>query len=142
MSPYHLPEYLGLSSIKSINSAIYTLSSIHYNSVQAQDALLLNSKGEVAELSSSNIFFYKGNDFLTPPLQSGCLAGIMRKNVIEALRSLKKNITETVITPKDLGKFEGCFGSNVRGLFKVQSIEDQLYSNGFELSKIENEIYR
>lgn len=142
LSTYPLQEHLGLSSIKSINSATYILSSIQYNSTQAQDALLLNTKGEIAELTSSNIFFYTGEDFVTPSLQSGCLEGIMRKNVIKALKSLKKNITETVITPKDLGKFEGCFGTNVRGLFKVQSIEGYSYTNGFELSKIENEVYR
>ena len=47
------------------------------------EVVLLNERGEVAELTSANIFAVKGDEILTPPLASGCLPGITRQVLLE-----------------------------------------------------------
>ncbi|WP_435300187.1 aminotransferase class IV [Timonella sp. A28] len=42
------------------------------------EALLLNTRGEVSEGSTSNILFEIGGELITPPLSSGCLPGVTR----------------------------------------------------------------
>ena len=45
----------------------------------AFEAILLNTRGEVAEGAGSNVFIVKGGLLLTPPLSCGLLAGITRE---------------------------------------------------------------
>lgn len=142
LSPYIVNNKFHINNIKTLNSALYVLSSLHYQSQSANDSLLINSQNEIVELCSSNIFFTSKEDYYTPCLESGCLAGIMRKNVIQYLRKKKINILETKIPFEDLSNFDGCFGSNVAGLFKIKSIENQTFKNKFDLETIENEVYR
>lgn len=47
------------------------------------DALLGNEKGHLAECTSANIFLVREGEVITPPLASGCLAGITREILLE-----------------------------------------------------------
>ena len=49
----------------------------------ADEAYLANTRGELCEGTGSNIFVERGGEILTPPLSSGCLAGITRALVLE-----------------------------------------------------------
>lgn len=63
------------------------------------DALLINSDGKIIEASSSNVFMvYDDNIIVTPGLDSGCLAGIMRMNVINACIKLGFKVYEQPLT--------------------------------------------
>ncbi len=44
-----------------------------------------NSRGEVCEGCYSNLFFVKGGRVFTPALESGCLPGVMRAEVMDRL---------------------------------------------------------
>ncbi|QAY71204.1 aminotransferase class IV [Xylanimonas protaetiae] len=47
------------------------------------EALLANTRGELCEGTGSNVFVEVGGELLTPPLDSGCLAGITRELALE-----------------------------------------------------------
>ena len=47
------------------------------------DALLENTNGEMCCGTTANIIIKRHNEFLTPPLKSGCLPGIMRQQGIK-----------------------------------------------------------
>lgn len=47
------------------------------------DALLLNERGEVAECTAANLFCVRAGQVFTPPLDSGCLAGVSRAILME-----------------------------------------------------------
>jgi branched-chain amino acid aminotransferase len=47
------------------------------------EALMANSRGELCEGTGSNVFVVSGGQVRTPPLTSGCLAGITRELVLE-----------------------------------------------------------
>ncbi len=51
----------------------------------ATEAVLANTAGELCEGTGSNILVVHGDDLVTPPLDSGCLAGITRELLLEAL---------------------------------------------------------
>ena len=62
------------------------------------DALLLNSQGEICCATTANILVKRKNHWLTPPLSSGCLPGIMRQRGID-LNIIKETLIESV--PED-----------------------------------------
>jgi branched-chain amino acid aminotransferase len=47
------------------------------------EALLANTRGELCEGTGSNVAVVVGDELLTPPLESGCLAGITRELMLE-----------------------------------------------------------
>ena len=47
------------------------------------DALLLNSQGKICCATTANILVKRKNNWFTPPLNSGCLPGIMRQRGID-----------------------------------------------------------
>src|ERR1035437_1075938 len=84
-----------LSNIKTSNSLIYILAGIYKSENKFDDVLILNNRGTIAEAVSSNIFIVKNNEFITPPIIDGCVDGIMRKQIINILKSHKKKIAES-----------------------------------------------
>jgi branched-chain amino acid aminotransferase len=49
----------------------------------ADEAVLANTLGALCEGTGSNVFVVIGGRLITPPLHSGCLAGVTRELVIE-----------------------------------------------------------
>lgn len=49
----------------------------------ADDAIVLNAQGLVAEASATNVFAIRGDELLTPPVTDGALEGITRRTVLE-----------------------------------------------------------
>jgi branched-chain amino acid aminotransferase len=83
------------------------------------EVILLNERGEIAELTSANIFAVHGAQVSTPPLSSGCLPGITRAILIEIA-----GIQEKTLFPADLESADEVFiSSTTRELMPVSSIE-------------------
>ena len=53
----------------------------------AAEAMFTNTRGEVCEGTGSNVFYEQDGALVTPPLTSGCLAGITRELLLEWLRA-------------------------------------------------------
>jgi branched-chain amino acid aminotransferase len=53
----------------------------------AAEAIFTNTRGEVSEGTGSNVFYEYDGALVTPPLLSGCLAGITRELLVEWLRA-------------------------------------------------------
>jgi len=49
----------------------------------ADEAVLANTLGDLCEGTASNVFVERGGELVTPPLSSGCLAGITRELLLE-----------------------------------------------------------
>lgn len=49
----------------------------------ADESVLANTQGALCEGTGSNVFVERGGELVTPPLSSGCLAGITRELVLE-----------------------------------------------------------
>lgn len=81
------------------------------------DLIFLNEKGELCEGSRSNIYVLKGGDWLTPPLSSGLLGGVLRTHLLETSQA-----KEAILTPSDLtaDKTSIRLSNALRGWFDVQ----------------------
>lgn len=61
------------------------------------EALLANTLGELCEGTGSNVFVETGGELLTPPLPSGCLAGITRELLLEWAAEAGLPVREAVL---------------------------------------------
>lgn len=57
------------------------------------EAIFGNTRGELCEGTGSNVFVGIGGRLLTPPLQSGCLAGITRELLLEWWPVVERDLT-------------------------------------------------
>jgi len=78
----------------------------------ADDALLLNDRGCLAESSSSTVFIVSGGILKTPCLGDGLLPGITRYTVLELAVRMGIPASETDILPQELESAEEAFLSN------------------------------
>jgi branched-chain amino acid aminotransferase len=91
----------------------------------ADDALLLNSEGEVTEATTSNLWLVKGGKVYTPPVEVGILHGITRYFLLKILNQQGIPCFETTLKPADLWDAEEAFlSSSVRLLMPVNQIDD------------------
>ena len=58
---------------------VNVLGSIYAKENDYQNCILINEKKELVEALNANIFLIKGNEILTPSLDSGCINGIIQK---------------------------------------------------------------
>lgn len=91
------------------------------------DVLWCNADQEIAEASTANIFLLgRDGDLVevaTPSLNTGILAGITRKTLINLLNTAKIPVTERIIDKDEIPRFDEAFVcSTVRGLIPVQQI--------------------
>jgi branched-chain amino acid aminotransferase len=89
------------------------------------EVILLNERGEVSECTSANVFVVDADGRVwTPPLSSGCLAGVTRAVLLEETGRLGIAIGEKPLVPDDLRSAREVFiTSTTRELLPVTSIE-------------------
>jgi branched-chain amino acid aminotransferase len=95
------------------------------------EVLLLNERQEVSECTSANLFAIQDPDpatgvirVLTPPLSAGCLPGVTRDLLLEAIRLPGIEVREQTLTLDDLERAAGLFiSSSTRALLPVSEIE-------------------
>ena len=73
------------------------------------EAILLDTYGQVAEGSGENIFVVKQGIIRTPPLSASILAGITRNSVLVLAKELGHPVTEQAFTIDDLWTAEEVF---------------------------------
>jgi len=75
----------------------------------ADEALLLNERGEITEGAATNVFCFRRGGVCTPPLAAGILPGITRAVVFEICSRLGMDISEQPLTRSDLFAADGVF---------------------------------
>ena len=126
---YYLDNQL-ISSIKTNNKIINVVASIYAKENGLNNCVLLNKDKMVAEFINSNIFIIKNDQIFTPTIKSGCLNGVLRKNLINLLKKYSYSISEMDISTFDLTQSDELFGTNVaQGLFCVSNYRNKIYSN-------------
>lgn len=88
--------------IKSLNYLNNILAKIEAINAGVEEVIMLNTQGNVAEASGDNVFIFKGNQLLTPPLSSGVLEGITRDVAMALARQDGFEVRESVLTRYDL----------------------------------------
>ena len=78
----------------------------------ADDALLLNTSGQVACATVANIFLLKGDHLVTPALGQGILPGITRAKILAGASQLNLIAHEATVAPQDLIAADAVFLTN------------------------------
>ena len=79
------------------------------------EAILLNEKGEVCEGTITTLFFDQGQGLMTPPLTCGCLAGVLRAELLA-----QGTCREAILHASDLPRARLWVGNALRGLIPAR----------------------
>ncbi|TCK64896.1 branched-chain amino acid aminotransferase [Winogradskyella wandonensis] len=120
-----------LSGLKSNNKAIQVIGSIYAKENDLSNCLVLNTDKSIIEALNGNLFLVKGDAIKTPPLEDGCLKGVMRKQILSLLQNNPNyTIEESSISPFELQKADELFITNtIVGIQSIGSYRKKSYGN-------------
>lgn len=109
-----------ISRMKSLNFLNNIVARMEARARGADEAILLNTNGYLAEAAVSNIFLVKGRSLLTPSVDCGILPGITRKAVLELAPNLGLEVVEGKLRLSELTGSSEAFLTN--SLVEVMSL--------------------
>lgn len=118
-------EHSPLSGIKSTNYLDAIMARREADKAGADDALMLNTGGRVAEASAANVFCRFGDMLVTPPRIDGAMPGIMRQCVIDA-----EGATEKSLLPADLLQADEIFLTSSLSIRAIVRVDDAVIGGG------------
>ena len=96
-------------AVKSLNYLNNIMAKIEATHAGADEGVMLNEEGYVAECTGDNLFVIKRGEVCTPPISSGALCGITRQVVFELCAELGIPIREAQMTRYDIYTADECF---------------------------------
>jgi aminodeoxychorismate lyase len=125
-SSFRLLANAALAQFKTCNKLTQVMARAEADAAGAQEALLLNSEGQVAEGASSNLFWIRDSVVCTPPLTSGVLPGVTRTVVLELCHKEEIPSTVAMLAPEELSQCEGIFLSlSTVGIAEAVSVDSK-----------------
>ena len=126
----HYVQAAMLPNLKTNNKILNVLGSIFAKENDLDNCILVNDNKEVVEALQSNLFLLFGQEIHTPPLTSGCLDGIIRKQIIRMAKELDLTFKERVINPFDLQKADELWLTNsIQGIRAVTNYRRKIYQS-------------
>ncbi len=98
-----------LPAVKSLNYLNNIMAKIEATHAGADEGLMLNEQGYVAECTGDNIFTVRRGTVYTPPVFAGALCGVTRNVVFEICHELGIPIREIEMTRYDVYTADECF---------------------------------
>jgi branched-chain amino acid aminotransferase len=95
--------------VKSLNYLKNILAKIDAQRAGAQEAIMLNSAGFIAECTADNLFVVRRGGLLTPSPQDGALEGVTRGAVLELAAEANIEAGEAHLTRYDVYTADECF---------------------------------
>ncbi|MBT3970314.1 MAG: 4-amino-4-deoxychorismate lyase [Actinobacteria bacterium] len=120
LCPWTRNEHGALVGLKTTSYAENVLALDAAHQRQCSEALFLNTAGLLCEGTGTNLFVVVDDQLVTPPLSSGCLAGITRALVLEVT-----DAQEGDLHPDDLAQASEAFlTSSTRDVQAISHIDD------------------
>jgi 4-amino-4-deoxychorismate lyase len=110
------------SCIKTLSSLKYVLCGLEMKQANANDVIILDNDGNISECLQSSIFWIENNTIYTPTIDTGCIEGVMRNQIINYCNSKGLPIKIGFFTPSKLSYADIVFTSNVAGLSPIKKI--------------------
>jgi branched-chain amino acid aminotransferase len=117
--------------VKSLNYLNNVLAKLEARQRGADEALLLNQQGQVAEAAVANVFVWRGGALATPPASDGALEGVTRRTILELAGTLGIPAFERTLGRFDLWAADEVFltGSGA-GVVPVRSLDGRAIGSG------------
>jgi aminodeoxychorismate lyase len=134
---FRVPSGDRLANFKTCNKLANVLARAEAESAGADEALLLNTDGEIAEAASSNFFWIEGDRICTPPIGVGILPGVTRAFVFDLCRALDLTVMEKKIRPQGLFRASGAFLTmSSLGIVEVSALDGKILAHSPWVKKL------
>ena len=125
-SSFRIPASDPLSSFKTTNKLSSIMARAEAEEKGADEALITNTNGEVAETAGANLFWVYHDKICTTPTGRGVLPGITRAVVLEICQVLALPTNKRVIKPEALRNAEGIFlTQSALGVVTISSLDGE-----------------
>lgn len=122
-----------ISPFKTLSALHYVMAGIYKKDQNVDEVILLDTENNISETLNSNIFWIKEGKVFTPSILTGCIDGVMKKQIAEFLKNKNILLIEGCFSKKDLLDAEFVFTSNVTGVIPILSIEQKLLQDKHEI---------
>ncbi len=119
--PWTRNERSAVAGVKSTSYAENVVALQRAHAAGASEAVFANTRGELCEGTGTNVFVVVDGDVMTPPLSSGCLAGITRALVIEWFDAVERELPFEILWSAN----EVFVTSSTRDVHPVVRIDDR-----------------
>ena len=123
-----------ISNLKTANFLVYTLAARHARKEGWDDAIVLNTDQRIADTSRANIFIVRDGVVLTPQLSEGCVSGVMREFLMDAMKKEGIDVKEQSLSEEDLLTADEMFLTNC--------IQDVRWVRHYGQRKFDNKVSR
>jgi branched-chain amino acid aminotransferase len=118
-------------AVKSLNYLNNVMARIEANLASADEALMLNDAGNVAECTADNVFIIKHGQIFTPPTTAGALQGITRSVVSDIAGEFDIKVIEVDFTRHDIFVADECFLTGTAAeIVPVVKADGRIIGNG------------
>jgi branched-chain amino acid aminotransferase len=127
-----IPQRESLSPrVKSLNYLAHILAKIEGIHAGADEVLMLDSAGAVAEGSGQNLFVVKGGRLRTPPPYAGILKGVTRDVVIELAQQVGYQVEESILNRYDVYTAdEAFFTGTASEVVAIRQVDGRVIGSG------------
>jgi branched-chain amino acid aminotransferase len=131
VSRWRRNETSPLAGVKTISLVDNVMALGEARAQGANEALLLNGRGELCEATTANVFCVRDGQVSTPALSSGCLAGITRDRVLRLCAELRIGGVEASLPVEVLYESEEIFlTSSTREVQPLVSVDGRPIGDG------------
>jgi branched-chain amino acid aminotransferase len=129
--PWVRNERSAVAGLKTTSYAENVVALAYAKERGAIEAVFGNTRGELCECTGSNVFVVVDGVVLTPPLESGCLAGITREVTIEWCREDGMEVREETLPLEVLREADEVFiTSSTKDVLAVHGVDDRSLAPG------------
>jgi branched-chain amino acid aminotransferase len=126
VASFQLPLDDPLTRFKTANKLPQVLARAEADAAGAQEAILLNADGYIAEGTTSNVFWVERGVICTTPLPSGALPGVTRATILELCGAMNYKCREKNAKPFVLRRADGAFLTMTSmGVVEIKSLDNR-----------------
>jgi branched-chain amino acid aminotransferase len=128
--PYARKSMDVYANLKTANFLPYVMAGLYAIDEGCDDSIVLNCENKICDSSKANVFMIHNNEIYTPALHQGCVSGVMRRYLIDALKGLNYVVHQQDITVEELVTADEIFLSNaIFGIRSVKKFKEKNYGN-------------
>jgi branched-chain amino acid aminotransferase len=124
--PWTRNERSATAGLKTTSYAENVVALAHAKDRGGIEAIFANTRGELCEGTGTNVFVVVDGELLTPPLESGCLAGVTRELSLEWCRAEGIPVREQTLPLSVLGAADEVFlTSSTKDVLPISAVDDR-----------------
>lgn len=120
-----------ISSFKTGSALLFVMAGRYKQQHNLSECFIINTSGKVIEALSSNLFWFKDDKLFTPSVASGCVDGVMRRQVLALAKNLGIETREVPgVAEEELWNVDEIFVTNaIQGIQWVVGIGERRFFN-------------